>query len=812
MANAIWQATIVDQSGNVLPGAEVEVVNESTGLPAPLFSTRAGTTKSNPFFADANGFAQFYAAPGLYRITATSSGTGTTMTWRYVRLVDVATNEEALAGTAGVLPDAEQVRRNHVAQVANIADLRNLEPAFDGQQCELLGHTVAGIGGGVFYADYSSSAADDNGVTIVTDGDRRWIRRTSGAVSYYDFGAALDGISDDRLAVTLAHNHANATGDMVYQHGGTALLSAGATITVETTCEFTGGFKFKVTDPNNAFIFDIAPEYSTTILSQADVTLSQFTKGATSVASLSAYAYHYAVIESSETALVRSGGQVYTKKSLTVVGENGRLIYPLTETFSSISSITLTPINIPIIEISGFAIETSGTTEFALPVRVSRNCVRFKDSRYIDGGNSADIPVRQLFNLNRCYGVELLNITSDTLSIGRVDYNYVINGECYTGLKISDLHSFEGWAQVDGNYCRDVSIKDSSVYRIGGHFHCYDYDIQNITSHSTSPISISGGGQLRVAGIKIYPSSTVSGPNAIIDVRQDYGAEWDGEIYLSDVTYDVTGVDVAATFYGVHAYLDSSSVTGDYGRDLTLPKVISVKDIYISQNELASNAINFQSVRIGAFGGTLTGGRLLYYPKSVDVQSVGITKQNPSLNNQLQAVLFAGSVAPVDADSEIRVFVQNVSRKDPRLSGLNPYDGGQQSVVNVDAIPNVEFYVSISDCEWLRIEFNGLGRAKILNCLIAAISGSGRLELYNNQYAASSFSGTWKAVVDGGVVRKYLAEDASYKQVGFPNNIEQNFVACKNLFVEVNGSIRSLTQTTSTIQAGFYDPAFFIAP
>ena len=113
---------------------------------------------------------------------------------------------------------------------------------------------------------------------------------------------------------------------------------------------------------------------------------------------------------------------------------------------------------------------------------------------------------------------------------------------------------------------------------------------------------------------------------------------------------------------------------------------------------------------------------------------------------------------------------------------------------------------------WLRIEFSGLGRAKIYNCLIAAIAGSGRLELYNNQYAASSFSGTWKAVVDGGVVREYLAEDSSYKQVGFPNNIEQNFAACKNLFVEVNGSIRSVTQTTSTIQTGFYDPTFFIAP
>lgn len=103
MANAIWQATITDQSGNILPGAEVTVVNETTGLSATLFSTRTGTAKSNPFFADANGFAQFYAAPGLYRITATSSGTGTTQTWRYVRLVDVSTTAEAISGAPDVL-------------------------------------------------------------------------------------------------------------------------------------------------------------------------------------------------------------------------------------------------------------------------------------------------------------------------------------------------------------------------------------------------------------------------------------------------------------------------------------------------------------------------------------------------------------------------------------------------------------------------------------------------------------------------------------------------------------------------------------
>ena len=94
-----WQATIVTESGNIQPGAQIDVVLESTGLvPAGgIWSNRAGSSAlANPFFADANGFAQFYAAPGEYRITAT--GVGGTRVWRYVVLDGTAATKNT--GTA----------------------------------------------------------------------------------------------------------------------------------------------------------------------------------------------------------------------------------------------------------------------------------------------------------------------------------------------------------------------------------------------------------------------------------------------------------------------------------------------------------------------------------------------------------------------------------------------------------------------------------------------------------------------------------------------------------------------------------------
>ena len=121
-----WQATIVTEAGDIQPGAQVDVVLESTGLvPAGgIWSNRAGSSAlANPFFADANGFAQFYAAPGEYRITAT--GVGGTRVWRYVVLDGTAATKDT--GTA-----ADQLPKNSdlTAQFAAKAPLAS--PALTG--------------------------------------------------------------------------------------------------------------------------------------------------------------------------------------------------------------------------------------------------------------------------------------------------------------------------------------------------------------------------------------------------------------------------------------------------------------------------------------------------------------------------------------------------------------------------------------------------------------------------------------------------------------------------------------------------------
>lgn len=93
MVLARWQATIVDEAGNVLPGASVTVRAETSGNPlANLFSDRAGVVPTgNPITADGEGFAFFYIEGGAYRITATLGLFS--REWRYVGIGTASEND-----------------------------------------------------------------------------------------------------------------------------------------------------------------------------------------------------------------------------------------------------------------------------------------------------------------------------------------------------------------------------------------------------------------------------------------------------------------------------------------------------------------------------------------------------------------------------------------------------------------------------------------------------------------------------------------------------------------------------------------------
>jgi len=82
---ARFQATATDDAGNILTLPDVEVRLESTGLPANIFSDRAGTVAlGNSFTGEADGSFAFHVAGGAYKITVTKGAVQ--RIWRYVAI------------------------------------------------------------------------------------------------------------------------------------------------------------------------------------------------------------------------------------------------------------------------------------------------------------------------------------------------------------------------------------------------------------------------------------------------------------------------------------------------------------------------------------------------------------------------------------------------------------------------------------------------------------------------------------------------------------------------------------------------------
>lgn len=309
----------------------------------------------------------------------------------------------------------------------------------------------------------------------------------------------------------------------------------------------------------------------------------------------------------------------------------------------------------------------------------------------------------------------------------------------------------------------------------------------------------------------MMPSALSAGGTAIVAIRQDYGAQWDGDILVDGVTIDMTGCTDATTLHAVIAYMDSVAVAHDFGLNLILPRSISVSNVSLLLNEGHANQQNFQAVRLGG-AGTLAGGRKIEYPRKISVSKIAKVKSSQAVNNEVNSVYILGSTPALGVYNEMHVNIHDVDRDDPRYASLDVYSAGQNPSFTIPNIAGLTVTVEASDCQWLRADFSATGYAKFSNCSLAAVSGSGRYEFYDCQYPATSFSGTWKGLMAGGVVRSYTGVDLTLKQVGFPNNIETNIAAARGVFVEVGGAIKSITQTTSTIQTGFYNASYYTAP
>lgn len=222
MVLARWQATIVDDAGDVQSAASVEVRHETGGAPlAVIYSDRAGATPiSNPLTADADGFAAFHVPGGAYKITATKGAFS--REWRYVGIglssesdapiVDVS---YAFSSTTTDADPGDGIFQFNNATLASVTTV----------YIDLLDDLGSDMTTWLDRLDDAGSTTDRGQLTIRTvDGSAEFVAKITGSittatgyrkitVSYLtSSGAFIDGA---RATITFAPRGQNGTGDVV---------------------------------------------------------------------------------------------------------------------------------------------------------------------------------------------------------------------------------------------------------------------------------------------------------------------------------------------------------------------------------------------------------------------------------------------------------------------------------------------------------------------------------------------------------------------------------------------------------------------
>ncbi len=125
MARARHEFAVVNDRGDLQPGATVEVRKESDGLIAAIFSDRAGASPMANPFTTLDGNVAYHVAGGAYKVTATFGPY--TKEFRYVAVGTLGEADNDNMPTT-FYPSPSQIIMGHTANIAALSN--NTDPAF----------------------------------------------------------------------------------------------------------------------------------------------------------------------------------------------------------------------------------------------------------------------------------------------------------------------------------------------------------------------------------------------------------------------------------------------------------------------------------------------------------------------------------------------------------------------------------------------------------------------------------------------------------------------------------------------------------
>ena len=365
-------------------------------------------------------------------------------------------------------------------------------------------------------------------------------------VYYSDFGAVGDGVTDDFDAIIAAHEYANANNLPVFADEG-ATYYIGITdepAIIRTSTTWTGA-TFIVDDRN------LTTSRGNTILFLVDG--DEYVRG-----------FDIDSLEKGQKKLDFAPGEMllvtvenenvkqYKRKfqhandgvamsDTFIVDADGNILTDIIWNFDEITSVKAKRIGDPLVIDGGTFLckvnRYNSNGYFFRNIKIIRSSTTVQNltMRIIDEGNVGS-PYSGFITVIETANVTLKNLRLDAYNafkgeIGTyaMQINYSVNTTLDGVIQTNDILDTSRWGIMNTNFCKDFVVKNCRLNRYDSHMGVANCTIDNSTIGSNG-INIIGHGKF------ILKNSTVYN-DCLIILRADYGATWDGDVYIENVNW-----------------------------------------------------------------------------------------------------------------------------------------------------------------------------------------------------------------------------------------------------------------------------------
>jgi len=423
-------------------------------------------------------------------------------------------------------------------------------------------------------------------------------------ISYSQYGAVGDGITDDLDAIVKAHAAANEAGlpvradaDATYYIGG-----ANRTALIQTDTDW-GNAKFIIDDTNvenpRNHLFNV----SSTLPAIPITTIATLKKNQTKLDLSLPYDSFIEATNNRTTHFIRYGPNQNNGAAQTevfVIDKNGNVDMraPIIWDFDYVSAMTAYPMDSKTLTVKGghfttIANQSKESVYYGRGISVTRsNVVMDGIEHTITGELEFGAPYGGFIAISKCADVlvqnctlsghrtaVIIDATGKSATKGTYDIlaTKAINVTVKNCKQANDIHDTTLWGIFASNWSKNITFDTVEFSRFDAHMGVANATIRNsILGHQ--------GINLIGSGLFLVENTKVCSPN-FINLRGDYGSTWEGEIIIRNCEY------VPRNGAKADAILIGGSNTGqhNFGYTCFMPQKITIDGLVIHDTNPIDN-------------------------------------------------------------------------------------------------------------------------------------------------------------------------------------------------------------------------------